>query len=53
MNFWKVVLSRIPYFREELKDIESWAGKVITPGVINEQIVSKPWQASTWLVGNP
>ena len=23
INFWKVVLSRIPYFPEELKDIES------------------------------
>ena len=23
-------------------DIENWAGNVITPGVINEQTVSKP-----------
>ena len=53
INFWKVVLRWIPCFREELKDIESWAGKVITPGVISEQTVSKPWQSSTWLVVNP
>ena len=28
------------------------AGKVITPGVISEQTVSKHWQSSTWLVDN-
>ena len=40
--------------KRHLLDIESWAGKVITPGVINKQTVSKPWQSSTfyWLVGN-
>ena len=40
--------------REELQDIESWTGKLITPGVISEQTVSKPssWQSSTWLVDN-
>ena len=39
--------------KRHLLDIESWAGKVITPGVINKQTVSKPWQSSTfyWLVG--
>ena len=38
----------------ELKDIESWTGKLITPGVISKQTVSKPssWQSSTWLVHN-
>ena len=51
INFWKVVLSRILYLREKLKDFESWTGKLITPGVISEQTVSKPssWQSSTWL----
>ena len=54
IKFWKAVLSRIPYLREELKDIESWPGKLITPGVVREQTVSKPssWQSSTWLVDN-
>ena len=38
----------------ELKDIESWTGKLITPGVISKQTVSKPssGQSSTWLVDN-
>ena len=38
----------------ELKDIESWTGKLITPGVISKQTVSRPssWQSSTWLVHN-
>ena len=54
IKFWKAVLSRIPYLREELKDIESWPGKLITPGVVREQTVSKPssGQSSTWLVDN-
>ena len=52
INFWNAVLSRIPYFREELKDIASWAERVITPGEKSEQTVSKPWQSSTWLVDN-
>ena len=40
--------------KRHLQDIESWAEKVITLGVINKQTVCKPRQSSTfyWLVGN-
>ena len=40
------------FLRGRVKDVESWAGKVITSGVISEQTVSKPWQSSIWLVDN-